>query len=57
LQHLIERARQRGDREVVLSAQTHAIGFYEKFGFVVEGGEYLDCNIPHRDMRKFLRAN
>lgn len=54
LQHLIERARQRGDREVVLSAQTHAIGFYEKFGFAVEGNVYLDCNIPHRDMRKIL---
>jgi len=54
LQHLMERARQRGDREVVLSAQTHAMGFYEKFGFMVEGGEYLDCNIPHRDMRKVL---
>lgn len=54
LQHLMERARQRGDREVVLSAQTHAMGFYEKFGFVVEGDEYLDCNIPHRDMRKIL---
>ena len=54
LRHLIERAGQRGDREVVLSAQTHAIGFYEKFGFAVEGGEYLDCNIPHRDMRKVL---
>lgn len=54
LQHLIERARQRGDREVVLSAQTHAMGFYGKFGFVVEGSEYLDCNIPHRDMRKNL---
>ena len=54
LQHLIDRARQRGDHEVVLSAQTHAMGFYEKFGFKVEGGEYLDCNIPHRDMRKIL---
>lgn len=54
LQHLMERARQRGDQEVVLSAQTHAMGFYEKFGFVAEGGEYLDCNIPHRDMRKIL---
>ena len=54
LQHLMERARQRGDHEVVLSAQTHAIGFYERFGFVAEGGEYLDCNIPHRDMRKIL---
>lgn len=54
LAHLIERARQRGDREVVLSAQTHALGFYEKFGFVAEGKEYLDCDIPHRDMRKVL---
>lgn len=54
LEHLIERARQRGDREVVLSAQTHAIGFYEKFGFVAEGEIYPDCDIPHRDMRKRL---
>lgn len=54
MQHLMERARQRGDREVVLSAQTHAMGFYEKFGFVAEGDEYLDCDIPHRDMRKVL---
>lgn len=57
LQHLIERARQRRDVDVVLSAQKHAIGFYEKFGFVAEGDEYLDCNIPHRDMRKILGAN
>jgi len=54
LQHLIERARQRGDREAVLSAQTHAVGFYEKFGFAAYGAEYLDCNISHRDMRKIL---
>ncbi len=54
LEHLIGRARQRGDREVVLSAQTHAIGFYEKFGFVAYGSEYLDCDIPHRDMKRML---
>jgi tRNA(adenine34) deaminase len=51
LLHLMGRARQRGDRESVLSAQTHALGFYEKYGFVAEGDEYLDCDIPHRDMR------
>jgi tRNA(adenine34) deaminase len=51
LLHLMARARQRGDRESVLSAQTHAIPFYEKFGFVAYGDEYLDCDIPHRDMR------
>jgi predicted GNAT family N-acyltransferase len=51
LLHLMARARQRGDTESVLSAQTHAIGFYERFGFVAYGPEYLDCDIPHRDMR------
>jgi tRNA(adenine34) deaminase len=51
LLHLMARARQRGDAESVLSAQTHAIGFYERFGFVAYGPEYLDCDIPHRDMR------
>jgi tRNA(adenine34) deaminase len=54
LLHLMAKARQRGDRESVLSAQTHAMAFYEKFGFVAEGGEYLDCDIPHRDMRATL---
>jgi tRNA(adenine34) deaminase len=54
LEHLIERARQRGDRESVLSAQTHATGFYEKYGYTAYGPEYLDCDIPHRDMRKAL---
>jgi tRNA(adenine34) deaminase len=54
LLHLMNQARQRGDRQSVLSAQTHAVGFYEKFGFVAEGHEYLDCDIPHRDMRATL---
>ena len=35
---------------VKLGAQTHAIGFYEALGFEVYGPEYLDANIPHRDM-------
>ncbi|QFQ89359.1 GNAT family N-acetyltransferase [Paracoccus kondratievae] len=33
-----------------LGAQTHAIGFYEKLGFVAYGPEYDDAGIPHRDM-------
>ena len=33
-----------------LSAQVHAIGFYEKLGFQVKGERYLDCGIPHVDM-------
>jgi predicted GNAT family N-acyltransferase len=55
LQRLIPAARARGDREVILSAQKHAIAFYRKHGFVEEGGEYDDAGIPHQAMRKALR--
>ena len=39
-----------GTEAFVLSAQTHAIGFYEKFGFKVVSEEYLDAGIPHVKM-------
>ena len=51
LRALMEAARARGDREVVLSAQTHAIAFYARFGFVAEGEQYDDAGIPHQLMR------
>jgi predicted GNAT family N-acyltransferase len=53
---LLEIARLRGDIEVALSAQTHAIGFYRKHGFVEEGPEYLDAGIPHQSMRLRFQA-
>ncbi|MGC1182819.1 GNAT family N-acetyltransferase [Legionella sp.] len=34
-----------------LSSQTHAIPFYEKLGFVVCSEEYMDANIPHKEMQ------
>ena len=54
LKRLMDKARERGDREVVLSAQVHAAAFYRAHGFVEEGAEYLDAGIPHRDMRRPL---
>jgi len=54
LRALMQAARARGDREVMLSAQTHAIPFYERFGFAVEGEEYDDAGIPHQAMRLAL---
>ena len=54
LNALTQQARQKGFVEVVLSAQTHAKGFYLRHGFVAEGVEYLDANIPHILMRKML---
>lgn len=52
LQALLECAQQRQDLAVVLHAQTHAVGFYEKFGFIKEGAEYIEAGIPHYTMRK-----
>jgi predicted GNAT family N-acyltransferase len=43
----IEAAEARGQREQKLSAQVHATAFYERLGFQVEGGEYLEAGIPH----------
>jgi len=47
---VLEAARQRRHNQVHLSAQTHAIPFYLRHGFVAEGEEYLDAGIPHRSM-------
>jgi predicted GNAT family N-acyltransferase len=54
LRRLIDAARMRGDRQLVLSAQTHAIAFYARFGFIAEGEDYDDAGIPHRTMRMIV---
>ncbi|KTD21085.1 GNAT family N-acetyltransferase [Legionella londiniensis] len=36
---------------IKLSAQTHALSFYEKLGFSVCSETYLDAGIPHQDMK------
>jgi len=43
-----------GRHEAFLDAQTHAIAFYERLGFVAEGAEFMDAGIPHRQMRRPL---
>jgi predicted GNAT family N-acyltransferase len=55
LRRLIDAARARGDREVLLSAQVHAIGFYRAEGFETEGPVYEEAGIPHQGMRLTLR--
>ena len=40
-----------GSNTVHLSAQTHAIGFYEKCGFKVTSDIYQDVHIAHVDMQ------
>ena len=46
----IEICRQHGSTQIVLSAQTHAINFYQQAGFEITSGEYTDVHIPHVDM-------
>ena len=45
---------QPGIARAKLGSQTHAIGFYEKLGFVAQGPVYDDAGIPHRDMIRDL---
>jgi len=51
LEALMQEARKRGDRCVMLNAQTHAESFYRCFGFAREGEEFMDAGIPHIRMR------
>jgi Predicted acyltransferase len=36
--------------DIFLESQTHAIGFYEKFGFAVVSEEFIEAGIPHVKM-------
>lgn len=43
-----------GDRPVEIGAQAHLEQWYEQFGFVRCGPDYLDGRIPHLPMRRDL---
>lgn len=43
-----------GTREIVLHAQDHALGFYARCGYVLEGEGFAEAGIPHHRMRKIL---
>ncbi|MGO2007556.1 GNAT family N-acetyltransferase [Vreelandella alkaliphila] len=46
----IQAAREAGHPHVALSAQLHALAFYQRLGFVAHGGTFMDAGIPHREM-------
>ncbi|WP_284075907.1 GNAT family N-acetyltransferase [Herbaspirillum aquaticum] len=56
LQVLIAAARARGDAEVILNAQSHAEGFYQRYGFAREGEPFMEAGIPHITMRARLQG-
>jgi predicted GNAT family N-acyltransferase len=55
LEALMAQAKRRGDKAVILNAQTHAEAFYARHGFVREGEEFMEAGIPHIQMRHVLR--
>jgi predicted GNAT family N-acyltransferase len=50
----IEICRRLNMPKINISSQTHAIQFYEKAGFIVTSGAYIDANIWHVDMELIL---
>lgn len=48
---LMQQARARGEREIVLHAQTPVEAFYQRFGFSRFGEEFSEAGIPHVRMR------
>ncbi len=53
VQHAIDRlVATPGITRLMLGAQEHAIGFYQKLGFTAYGPTYDDAGIPHRDMER-----
>jgi predicted GNAT family N-acyltransferase len=49
-----ELAHESGLDRVELHAQTHALGFYERLGYVAHGEEFMDAGIPHLHMERVL---
>ena len=54
LEALVDAARKRGDRQVMLNAQIQAEAFYQRYGFVREGSVFMEAGIPHIHMRRLL---
>lgn len=49
---ILEHLKSKNIKSAILGSQVHAIPFYEKLGFYVVSDEYLDADIPHKDMKK-----
>jgi len=49
-----EYSKNRGYATMLLNARKTAVGFYEKLGYEKISEEFLEINIPHYKMRKFL---
>ncbi|UQE73530.1 GNAT family N-acetyltransferase [Gordonia sp. PP30] len=41
-----------GERPSVLDAQSHLTGMYQRFGYAIDGPEFIEDGIPHTPMRR-----
>jgi ElaA protein len=48
--------REMSPKRLYLHSQTHAIGFYEKFGFKVCSEQFMEEGILHVEMERFLEG-
>ena len=47
-------ARDRGYKKITMHARKSATGFYEKLGYNISGGEFVEVTLPHVVMEKRL---
>ena len=52
MQSLLEKAKECGYKEIIVHAQTHALGFYGSLGFEEYGEVYIEDKILHKSMKK-----
>lgn len=50
LRRLLVEVQKRKFQQVALNSQCYAVGFYKKFGFKIDGDEFMDAGIPHVKM-------
>ncbi len=48
-------ARDRGYKKITMHARKPTMGFFEKLGYRVSSGEFLEITIPHYEMEKSLQ--
>lgn len=53
---IIRQVHQQDRKFLQLSSQVHAISFYEKLGFSIQGDAYDECGIPHIKMQLVIET-
>lgn len=53
---IIRQVHQQDRKFLHLSSQVHAISFYEKLGFSIQGDAYDECGIPHIKMQLVIET-